>query len=207
MEQQNKRFYKLDYESFFLLKVEKNDLGFLLNVSGSTKNIYTIQINKNSRKLECDCPDAKGWALHFNCLCKHVCFILLRMFKEIYNKNSQIFRDRVICLEDYEYIEKRLNNLDINKENDFVDLELIEKFNKLKTGNSSFKSENFEKDKMCPICFLDIEGENVKCPECRNILHLECMETWLEMGNKTCVYCRSSVWENYNLEGDYLSLN
>ena len=74
MEQQNKRFYKLDYESF-LLKVEKNDLGFL-NVLGSTKNIYTVQINKNSRKLECDCP-MQRLALHFNCLCKHICFILL----------------------------------------------------------------------------------------------------------------------------------
>ena len=61
---------------------------------------------------------------------------------------------------------------------------------------------------MCPICFLDIEDEElVKCPECKNVIHLECMEKWLEMGNKTCVYCRSNVWKNYNLNDEYQCLN
>ena len=207
MEQQQKRFNKLNYESFFLLKVEKNDLGFLLNVSGSTRNVYSIQINQNSRRLECNCPDAKSWALYHNCLCKHVCFILLRMFKEIYNKESKIFKDRVLTLEEYNYISNKLIEMNINEQEDIVDLELIEKFKNLKTDNNPFKSETSLEDKMCPICFLDIDGASVKCPECRNVLHIECMEKWLEMGNKTCVYCRSNVWEDYNLEGDYLCLN
>ena len=40
MEQQQKRFNKLNYESFFLLKVEKNDLGFLLNIWFNKKCIF-----------------------------------------------------------------------------------------------------------------------------------------------------------------------
>ena len=44
---------------FFLLKVETTDLGFELKISGSTRNIYTIQINNNSRNLKCDCPDSR----------------------------------------------------------------------------------------------------------------------------------------------------
>lgn len=212
MEQQQKRFNKLNYESFFLLKVEKNDLGFQLKVSGSTRNVYTIQINNNSRKIECDCPDSKSWARHYNCFCKHVCFVLLRMFKSIFNKQSSIFIDKTINMNDYNLIESKLINLNISEEHDIVDTDLLNKFHNLSTKSNSnnFLVENIEKEEMCPICFLDINGNEekiVKCPECRNILHLECMEKWLEMGNKTCVYCRSNVWQNYNLKDEYLSLN
>ena len=62
MYQQQKRFNKLNYESFFLLGVEKKDFGFHLNIAGSTRNVYTIRINQNSKTIDCDCPDAKSWA-------------------------------------------------------------------------------------------------------------------------------------------------
>ena len=39
----------------------------------------------------------------------------------------------------------------------------------------------------------------IKCPECKNISHLECMEKWLSVGNLTCVYCRSDVWKDYGI--------
>lgn len=207
MEQQIKRFNKLNYESFFLLKVETNDLGFELKISGSTRNIYTIQINKNSRNLKCDCPDSKSWALHHNCFCKHICFVLLRMFKEIYNQNSRIFQEKIISLEDYDFLERKLINMDITKEEEIINTDLLERFKNLKTSKNEFINDIVKEDEMCPICFLDIVTENVKCPECSNIIHKECMEKWLEMGNKTCVYCRSPVWQNYTLENDYLSLN
>ena len=40
--QQLKRISKLDYELFYLLKVEKEDNIFTLSISGSTKNIYKV---------------------------------------------------------------------------------------------------------------------------------------------------------------------
>ena len=206
MYQQQKRFNKLDYESFFLLNVEKTDFGFQLNISGSTRNVYTIRINQNSRTIDCDCPDSRSWASHHNCYCKHVCFVLLRMFKNIYNRKSEIFIDKTIKINEYKLIENKLKNLDINQEKDIVDTELLDKFRNLSTNN--FKVESVDQKEMCPICYLDMGDEEiVKCPECKNVIHLECMEKWLEMGNKTCVYCRSDVWENYNLDDEYQCLN
>ena len=70
--QQLKRISKLDYELFYLLKVEKEDNTFILSISGSTKNIYKVTIFGNSRTIKCDCPDSKSWDKDYNCYCKHI---------------------------------------------------------------------------------------------------------------------------------------
>ena len=202
--QQEKRFLKLDYESFYLLKVEKTYDKYILKISGSTNNVYSVSINKESMTIDCDCPDSKSWARTYNCYCKHICFVLLRIFKDFYSKQSTIFLDKKIKEEDYVKIEDKLKYLDLNNFNDdVVNKELIEKFKKL-DGKNEFQVEDFEVD-LCPICFLDIESDVIKCPECKKLLHIECMEKWLNMGNTTCVYCRSEVWKNYKTE--YLRLD
>ena len=72
--------------------------------------------------------------------------------------------------------------------------------------------ENEIKDDLCSICFMDFEEneELIKCPECKKVLHKECMEKWLDVGNITCVYCRSEVWKDYgtnkSLDGNYICL-
>ena len=75
------------------------------------------------------------------------------MFKELYNTESQIFKDRIISLEDYNYISNKLQKMNINEQKDIVDLELLEKFKNLKTDSNPFKSDTSLEDKMCPICF------------------------------------------------------
>lgn len=59
-----------------------------------------------------------------------------------------------------------------------------------------------EKCDDCPICFgeFDLSTTMAVCPECRNILHLECIKKWIGMGKSTCVYCRSKVWKEYRKE-------
>ena len=51
----------------------------------------------------------------------------------------------------------------------------------------------------CPVCYNDIENtsETVVCPCCQNKMHTTCMERWFQMGNQTCVLCRSDVWKEY----------
>ena len=68
---QLKRLNKLDTESFFLLKVEKDEVNYILSISGSTKNIYTVNVFGNSRTIYCDCPDSRSWAKELDCYCKH----------------------------------------------------------------------------------------------------------------------------------------
>ena len=211
---QLKRLNKLDSESFFLLKVEKDEVNYTLSISGSTKNIYKVKILGNSRTIYCDCPDSKGWCRNLDCYCKHSCFVLFRIFKTIFTNKEDIFREKFLTVEQYESISNRLDSMLngglINYQNsDIVDEELLEKFKKLE--QNEFKSEknedyevNEEQDKktdMCPICFIDIEENDklIKCPKCKNISHLECMEKWLSVGNLTCVYCRSDVWKDYGI--------
>ena len=65
---QRKRFDKLKYEDFYLLRVEKNNNEYTLTLTGSTKNIYKVRIF--NKKIECDCPDFHSWCKCYNCYCK-----------------------------------------------------------------------------------------------------------------------------------------
>jgi len=67
---QKRRLDKLKYEDFYLLKVEKNNLEYILTLTGSTKNIYQVKIL--NRKIECKCPDFQSWCKSYNCYCKHI---------------------------------------------------------------------------------------------------------------------------------------
>ena len=221
--QQFKRLGKLDYESFYLLKIENKDNHFCLSISGSTKNIYQVKIYKNSKTMYCNCPDAKSWAKDFDVYCKHSCFVLFRVFKTVFPDKIKICNEKVFNEEQFCIMNEKLSNMSsvglVNYSGtDIVDEELLERFQNMEKND--FKSENCEqyqvkskKSDMCPICFMDFEEDDelIGCPDCKNTLHKECMEKWLSVGNVTCVYCRSSVWENYNnnksVDGEYYCLN
>ena len=221
--QQLKRISKLDYELFYLLKVEKEDNTFTLSISGSTKNIYKVTIFGNSRTIKCDCPDSKSWAKDYNCYCKHICFVLFRIFKTLFVNKLQICEEKFLTIEQLTFIQNKLNTMvdggiDNYQNTDIVDEELLEKFRNLEKNN--FKSDNIRNyevenndENLCAICFMDFEEDEelIKCPECKKVLHKECMEKWLGVGNVTCVYCRSDVWKDYyknkSADGNYICLD
>ena len=89
--------------------------------------------------------------LHHNCYCKHICFVLLRMFREIYTKESNIFISKIITGDEYNIIQNKLENLDINQEKDIVNEELLVKFRNLSSNN--FKLEGNEKKKCVLFVF------------------------------------------------------
>jgi hypothetical protein len=108
-------------------------------------------------------------------------------------------------------LKDRIQNTSISKK------ELIEKYNKLKkdeptmaqiehTYKNIFKYQGdlSERDEhcICGICFneLHLDKLMVICPTCSNILHINCMKKWMNMGKETCVYCRSPIWQNYKKE-------
>ena len=59
-----------------------------------------------------------------------------------------------------------------------------------------------EKYEDCPICFCEFDLSTIMavCPQCNNILHLDCAKKWIGMGKSTCIYCRSNVWREYKKE-------
>ena len=60
--------------------------------------------------------------------------------------------------------------------------------------------EDIIEDCDCPVCFdLISDGKKIaRCPECKNIFHHECVRKWLNgKYRKTCVMCRSDVWQYF----------
>ena len=55
----------------------------------------------------------------------------------------------------------------------------------------SFKQYIKPFDDCCPICFNDFDIKNkiniLSCPNCKNYVHIECAEIWLE--KRKTVYC------------------
>lgn len=201
---QLKRFNKIFSEKFYLLDINNNDNHYLINVSGSTYNVYNLKLYKTSKKIFCNCPDSKKWANIQTCVCKHVCFVLYKIFNlnedevEEYNFSDLNDEQYTRCIEKINSI-----NFETNIENDIINDELIARFNELKSDDSKsspkdiFKCENQKKEEDCPICYDKLESNILKCPSCKNSMHKNCMELWLNSGQDTCPYCRSKVWTNY----------
>ena len=78
--EQKKRIDKCSYECIYLLETKFNDNGFILKLSGSTLNIYTVKLYNNI--LNCDCMDNTK-----NIYCKHIYFVIC-FIGQIYNEDT-----------------------------------------------------------------------------------------------------------------------
>jgi hypothetical protein len=77
---QSKRFIKLYSEEFYLL--DYHDETFF--ISGSQRTVYKLKYYSGERKLFCNCPDNLVHCQKQGTVCKHICFLLIRVFK-MYN--------------------------------------------------------------------------------------------------------------------------
>jgi len=205
---QKKKITKAGYESIYLVESNiLNETECVLKVTGSTLNIYTIILKNN--KLKCNCKDS------FNCLinnlyCKHLCFVLIKIGKIF---DDEVFSRNILFEEECVKIILRLH---VNCSNDpeIIFEYLTEKFKTKKDSISIQKFQKLEEDKInikdeCPICYLELGINNniLKCPECKNYIHKECIQKWL-LYNKSCVFCRSEIWIEYDDSKDnYLNIS
>lgn len=219
---QKSRFSKIYQDNFYLLNIEKYPVNFKIDISGSSKNIYSIFIYENTRKIKCNCPDMKSWASYNRCVCKHCCFILFRVLKlfelgdffENLEFPEEIFPDIIIKLF---ILLNKLNNIDHDDApllEEITSKDILEKYNKLMEKKEedkeeenkyiSKKTENIVNEDLCPICFIDFEKDDIllDCPSCKKTIHKLCMEKWLSLGKSQCVYCRSDVWKDYCKDGE-----
>ena len=220
---QQKRFNSMSKENFYLLNITKEPSNFILNISGSSRNIYQIVVNEELRTINCNCPDSKGWAKHYNCVCKHSCFVLFKVCNDTITLESDFFQHLRFNIEDFAKITEKLlekfvffNSYEFLRSNDdIVSIELLDRFQKLQLEDNEEKTyepkKAIKKEEQCPICmqeFKEEEEEHLECPECNNILHKTCMEQWLNIGHQTCVYCRSECWKDYfqDYESEYKNL-
>jgi len=243
-QKQHERFQKLFYENLYLLKITDTNHETIFDVSGSTTNIYQVKIMKSFEwnHTFCNCPDSKKWANIHGVVCKHILFIVFKVLKLFKFKNSM----SIITTDDKgtEFLEKRklhkdfievmtvfLDIFNINNEsNDFINLDYIEIFNKVKdkvdniNNGSENANDNTEilletKDNSvehCLICFEDFEKYtmlsrecNSQCLVCKTIFHIDCLTKWFTH-NQSCPYCRSpsklNTQINDNNEHKYINL-
>lgn len=76
-----KRLEKLVTERFFLLEAQNKPDSLSFGVSGSTGNVYTVEVNIETRRLKCNCPDASSHAQRFGVECKHCLFVAHRALR------------------------------------------------------------------------------------------------------------------------------
>lgn len=211
---QQKRYNKIYSEKFYLCDIAKskeNDNNYDFAISGSTANIYNMTLDQSSLSIKCDCPDATSWAVKKGVICKHCCFLLVRVIKidekilenDILTNKDQKFSPQVFW-QVKSAVEKMTQSKIYSK--DVINLDYIKKYKKIKDNNGQDKNKfsakkDVDDDDECIICFDTLDPTDksnlIACPDCNNLLHKFCMEKWLTSGNKTCVYCRSSAWTKY----------
>jgi hypothetical protein len=199
--EQKTRIDKCNYESIYLLESIINNNDITLKLSGSTLNIYTISIYNSI--ISCDCPDFKKCKLK-NIYCKHICFVICFIGK-IYNYET--FNRNILNKEELETIHSRLLD-NCSNDPDIIWEYIINKYNTIKNTENKFIIKELPIiESECSICFDNINNNDklVKCPECKNVFHCECMQKWLKI-NKTCVLCRNDIWKQFK-NNEYLNIS
>ena len=204
--QQLVRIDKVDTDPIYLLSKSITPQKYIFNICGTSKNIYKVQIYKTNKMIYCNCPDARGHCKRNGVICKHSCFILLKVlnipFKEAYF-NSLIFSN-----EQLEYLKEKIESITF-EENNFIKMDYISKFKELKNKkdtNTIKLNENIER--FCPICYDEFDTpedkkENYQCTCCEKIFHNKCLNKWRSLGNNNCPYCRTEIKNS----GYYKNLN
>jgi hypothetical protein len=195
--QQLIRLDKMSYEPIYLLTKKQDVNKYMFEVCGSTKNVYKVQIYTTSKMIYCNCPDSRSYAKHSGVICKHSCFILVKVLKLI--NQDKYFESYFFNDEQLEYIKNKVNSLEF-AENEFIKMDYIDKYINLK-DSKIIVSVNTEL--ICPICYDELEELenktiNNQCNCCSKIFHNTCLNKWLTLGNTTCPYCRNLIKNNTN---------
>lgn len=197
---QKTRYLKAFKEKIFILDIKINEMDIIFKISGVTRNVYTLKINKKT--IMCDCPDATMRGKTY--ICKHGCFILSKVLRFVTldaNKlknntehdtqiNSQFYEKHEFDDDEYDKILLLTKNLKIVEH---TDIELLEKYNK---NYKKLLDKMIKDDNTCPICFDDFDTNaclvtNIfRCNICNNSTHIECIIKW---GKDSCIYCKNNI--------------
>jgi hypothetical protein len=224
--QQAKRVEKVFNEEYYVLDHSEEPNKINIDISGSTKSVYSISIMKDTGKIWCNCPDSKSHAARHDCMCKHCCFTIIKIGK--LHLNVDVWQTK--CIKEREHIQfilnrlnrtknilsnennieeneiesdltelvsKELNNLYISKKNHTSSTEVVPEPVKHITKFDKNDSKELTEEDECPICYDYLLNTDVKsCPTCHNYIHTACIQKWLTT-KTTCVLCRSTAWSTY----------
>lgn len=200
---QIQRINKANTEDLHLLEfnIDNDQKHCTFAICGAKKLVYASTLNSLG-KFECDCPDYIVNGRRF--VCKHICFVLLKVLKYRF---EQFAANGCTMVEGDEQYFKNIENYEF-------DGHIVNTYNVLKQGPFIFDTpkktiEEYAKDD-CPICLLPLDDPTVlkACPSCKNGIHESCVDMWITTsGSDSCVLCRSNVWRHYKQQqGAYISL-
>lgn len=202
------RLERINYESFYLLNHSKEDNRIVFDISGSTSNIYSVKYYTTSNTIYCNCPDSRSGAKYNGVLCKHCCFILVKVLK-LKNK-MEFFENYKLTQEQVNDMLVEYNKLNLQATNEFINEDYIKKYKQLKEDKNNDKiilrdDHNLE----CAICYDELSDVhnlslNSQCKVCLTILHKSCLNKWLSMGHNSCPYCRSLIKSSHGYKNLFL---
>ena len=200
MQHQQSRIEKALNERIFLLDCinnnEYNGHTVTFTICGSTRHIYQVKLRETGT-ISCDCPDMKIHCKKQACVCKHVCFVIMKVLRLSQNSVSTICSTEVFTTA-FNFCETGSKH-DLSITNDSI----INAYRKVQKGTTLFdiNEDSRMSDAECPICFDAIaESDSAackSCPDCKNVVHKVCIEKWMQFGKINCVYCRSTTWSTY----------
>lgn len=208
---QTKRFNKLKTDAFYLLNRENTTQNLKFHISGSTKNIYTVVIDKKSNSIDCDCPDGKYASKNLNVKCKHCLFVLVRVLRLFKDCTDDFFTTLKFSPSQLESIVEKYDQLDKRLDESLIDINLTKKFEQIKNNTTPEPSQPTVKpDSCCGVCFDDLIPEKASeyefCDRCGNAAHTDCVKAWMRQ-HDTCMYCRVKVSKNNVKTGQYDNLS
>ena len=169
------------------------------NTKKQAREEYEIKLYENDPKsvFFCSCADHKSNSTKKNIMCKHISFLICKVAKIL---KPSVFQNKKLSDEDMAVMIAKLSGNDsIWKDTDITKLKITLEF---------FKQFDKKIDDCCPLCYNDLTDEDkpqlLACPTCKNYIHIECADIWLERNN-TCTFCKSKVWEQYkNISNDII---
>lgn len=159
------------------MKQDKKGTSFLMAKDEDPKK-FVLKVDLKGR-MSCSCLDWRIRCRKMAIACKHIYYLLIR----------------ILTYELFDYYDNTIQNMTLFQELVKRRIRLNEFDYKLKQGDQFL-------DEQCPICFSDfkIEDENnlLKCPDCQNFVHRECMKVWLSNSRRrNCVLCKSESWVTF----------
>ena len=183
--EQRKRYDRIFQEPLYLIAANHSH-EYLMH--GSTGKQYCVRVNPNAARhdvlAKCDCPDARQRARQRQVLCKHACYVLIRVLKlSIRSLYTRPDAARVLLA-----ITEHAHH--------FPGQYTDEEFSSLPPPPNPYAATSQKRNDECPVCCEDLTNDEkqLQCPECRNALHEDCMRRWVRGGSQRrerCVFCRT----------------
>lgn len=225
--QQLQRFRRLGDDAFYLLGADAwpasggagapTTVLAAYRVSGSSRSVYTIRMY-HTGGFFCSCPDMRSHAARHGCVCKHVCFLLARVFRVPLDAHMAFYRDG--CrLADAELQGALQRTRDGELRPAPAPAPVVAVLDQpvvlapasapapapapaREQGAFRPPASALAADEDCPVCYDALvapgapEGNPcAACPTCRKAVHVRCMRKWLEHARvASCVWCRSPAW-------------